>query len=509
MGTGINDSGRSAGILMHITSLPGKYTTGDLGHNAYAFADFLEKSGQRYWQLLPLNQPDRNCDYSPYSAVSAFAGNILLVSPELLYSEGLIRESSLLKKNRSDAKADFKTAEDFKLQLLDEAYEVFKKKKPARLTHEFQTFCEKEAYWLNDYVVFMTIRKLFEHQPWNLWPEELKTRNITALEEIKEHYKEHIKSKKFHQFIFFRQYHALKEYCKNKNILLYGDVPIYIGYDSADVWAHTELFKLKRNLEMSVVAGVPPDYFNDKGQRWGMPVFNWPVVEKTFYKWWVERIKKNLELYDLIRLDHFRGFSAYWEIKAEEITAKKGKWVKGPGVNLFDTLQYVFPQMPFVAEDLGEIDQPVYDLRDRYNLPGMRVLQFTFGKDTGKSIHSPHNYIMNSVVYTGTHDNNTIRGWFEKELSKKSKKILSHYAGRKVNRKNCSRELIRIAYTSVSQIAITPMQDVLSLGRKARMNVPSVAYGNWTWRMTKKELKRSGYKELRRLTEISGRINIH
>ena len=509
MNTGISETGRSAGILMHITSLPGKYTTGDMGHEAYEFADFLEKSGQRFWQLLPLNQPDRNCGYSPYSAVSAFAGNILLISPELLYNEGLIREFPLPKKFTAGSKADFEAAEDIKLRLLEEAYEVFSTKKPADLTQEFQSFCEKESYWLDDYVVFMTIRKLFEHQPWNLWPDDLKTRNIRALEEIKGNYAESIEGQKFQQFIFFRQFHALKEYCKNKNILLYGDVPIYIGYDSVDVWAHPELFKLKKNLEMSVVAGVPPDYFNDNGQRWGMPVFDWSAVEKTFYKWWVERIKKNLELYDLIRLDHFRGFSAFWEIKADETTAKKGKWVPGPGINLFDTLQYVFPEMPFVAEDLGEIDQPVYDLRDRYNLPGMRVLQFTFGMETGKSLHSPHNYTGNSIVYTGTHDNNTVRGWFGKELDKRSRKILSHYCGRKVNRKNCSWELIRLAYISVSQIAITPMQDILKLDGKARMNVPSDAYGNWTWRMTRNEMKKAGYNKLRRLAEITGRVNIH
>ncbi len=497
---------RSAGILLHITSLPGKYPIGDFGPGAYHFADFLHRSGQSYWQILPLNQVNASKAYSPYSPVSAFAGNILLISPEILVSEGLIINSMKPKTGINRNRVNFKHAEILKQNIIDEAYYGFSGQKSLPLVDEFEEFCLVEKYWLDDYALYSTIRKQQGNRPWNEWPIDLKERKKIALEKFSKQNIANIECEKFSQFIFMHQWKNLKKYCNERGIKIFGDIPIYIGYDSADVWSHPEYFKLRENKEMLMVAGCPPDYFDKNGQRWGMPVYNWDVLKAINYEWWIERIKKNLQLFDLVRIDHFRGFSAFWEVPEENETAKNGKWVKGPGKELFDKIEKEFPAMPFVAEDLGVIDNSVTELRDRYNLPGMRILMFAFGNDTPGSLHTPHNYNRNTVVYTGTHDNNTVRGWFKKELGFKARRKLSQYLGKNMNAINCPKILIQFAYKSVANLTIIPIQDILGLGQQARMNIPSVETGNWRWRLRKNQLKRKVERKLKKLGEITGRI---
>jgi 4-alpha-glucanotransferase len=497
---------RSAGILLPIFSLPGNYPIGDFGPGAYHFADFLHRSGQSYWQILPLNQVNRIKAYSPYSPLSAFAGNILLISPDQLIGEGLLKKTGLHKIHISRSRVNYKKAEAIKQKMIDEAYVEFSGQKIVSLNQKFEEFCEQEKYWIDDYALFITLKKQHGNRPWNEWPADLRDRNDIALQKFKKQNTANIECERFAQFIFILQWKALKNYCNNKGIKFFGDLPIYVDYDSADVWSHPHYFKLKENKEMIVVAGCPPDYFDKNGQRWGLPVYDWDVLKRDNFEWWQQRIKKNLQLFDLVRIDHFRGFSAYWEVPAENETAKDGKWSHGPGRDFFDTMEKMFPAMPFVAEDLGDIDKPVIDLRDRYQLPGMRVLMFAFGGNMSNNLHIPHNFVPNSVVYTGTHDNNTVKGWFKKELGKKSRKILSLYLGRNVNAVNCPKAMIRFAYKSVAKLAIIPMQDILGLGPASRMNIPSVETGNWIWRLKKNQVKVNTEQKLRKLTEITGRI---
>jgi 4-alpha-glucanotransferase len=497
---------RKAGILLHITSLPGNYPIGDFGSGAYRFADFLQRSGQSYWQILPLNQVNRIKAYSPYSPLSAFAGNILLISPDLLTEEGLLKRSSMHKIQINRGRVNYRKSEAIKQKIIDEAYVEFSGQKILSLNREFEEFCEREDYWLQDYALFITIKKQHYNLPWNEWPSDLRDREKIALDKFIKQNTANIECEKFAQFIFIRQWKALKNYCNDKGIQIFGDLPIYVDYDSADVWSHPEYFKLRDDKEMLVVAGCPPDYFDKNGQRWGLPIYNWEVLKNNGYEWWKQRIKKNLQLFDLVRIDHFRGFSAFWEIPAADETAKDGKWETGPGKDLFDVLEKEFPSMPFVAEDLGDIDKPVIELRKRYNLPGMRVLMFAFGGDMVNNLHIPHNFSQNSVVYTGTHDNNTVKGWFKKELGRKARKNLSNYLGRNVNAMNCPKAMVRFAYKSVAKLAIIPMQDILGLGMASRMNIPSVETGNWTWRLKKNQIKVKTEKKLRKLSEITGRM---
>jgi 4-alpha-glucanotransferase len=499
-------AGRKAGILLHISSLPGGYYIGDMGPEAYKFVDFLVLSGQTYWQILPINQVIKNKAYSPYSPVSAFAGNTLLISPELIKDLGLIEKLPVKKRFFNNSQVDFERAELLKGQILDKAFKNFTEGKHTELYKEFDQFCLEEKYWLNTYSLFITFKSLNNYNPWNLWETKYKNRDEDAIKWAQENYAEQIESIKFSQFLFLKQWKSLKEYCNRNGIKIFGDIPIYIGFDSADVWSHPEYFKLNRQKGPLGIAGVPPDYFNDTGQLWEMPVYNWDVNKRAKYDWWIERVRKNIQLFDLLRIDHFRGFSDFWEVPATEKTAINGKWVKGPGKDFFDALKNEFHELPFVAEDLGEIDQPVYDLRDRYHFPGMSVLMFTFGDDTSYSVHSPHNFRPNTVAYTGTHDNNTVKGWYKNEIGKKQKMRINLYAGRKISSSGISRELIRLAYQSVAKLVIVPMQDILGLGIKARMNIPSVEKGNWGWRLTKKQLRKKNIKTLRKWAEIYGRL---
>jgi len=505
MKKGHNKVKRRAGILMHISSLPGKYGIGDFGPEAYKFADFLSRTGQCYWQILPLNQIYKEGGFSPYSSLSAFAGNILFISPELLFKQKLIDSIPKSIVSKKEDKVNFEDAGKMKEDMLDIAYKNFKKGHSSINIKQFNEFKNRESYWLNDYAHFITLKKKYNFISWKNWPGKIRDRQKDALIKFTKENIDNIEREKFAQFIFSLQWKKLKNHCKKKGISIFGDIPIYINYESADVWSNPGYFKLNGNKDILWVAGVPPDYFSEKGQLWGMPVFRWDVMKKEGFSWWIKRIKRNLELFDLVRLDHFRGFYNFWEVPAKEETAINGRWTKAAGIELFNKINKIFPKLPFVAEDLGDVDKEVYNLRDKFGLPGMRILQFAFGKKSSKSIHSLHNHTYNSVVYTGTHDNNTCKGWFKDETSKLERQNLKKYLRKKINQRNINDEMIRLAYMSAAKIAIIPIQDFIGLGSKARINIPSVTEGNWTWRLTKKQLSNQIEKRMRELVLFYGR----
>lgn len=497
---------RGAGILMHITSLPSKFGVGDFGPQARKFAECLSRSGQKYWQLLPLNPTELGNGHSPYSSISSMAGNTLLLSPSLLEKEKLLQKEDL----RSNvlpvkAQADFKKAEEIKRALFEKAYSNFKNRPSHPMHLPYRLFCEKEAYWLDDFSLYVVLKQSHQGKPWYEWPVEYKNRNLKALEKFAEGNRNEIDKTKWLQFIFSRQWHELKNYCNELNIQLFGDLPFYISYDSVDVWANPEIFCLNPEGKITGVAGVPPDYFNSDGQLWGMPVFRWDVLKKRNYEWWIKRIKKNMELYDLLRLDHFRAFADYWEVPASEKTAKNGAWKIGPGKDFFDTLKKELGELPFIAEDLGDISEAVSELRDRLKLPGMKVLQFAFGDDLPDSIFIPHNYTHDYVVYSGTHDNNTTVGWYRENAGRTERKNLKNYSGLEVKEKNVHEALARMAYGSVAKIAVLPIQDVLGLDEKARMNLPASTEKNWLWRLKTDQLNEEHEEWLLKLVRLFNR----
>jgi malto-oligosyltrehalose synthase/4-alpha-glucanotransferase len=493
---------RTAGILLHITSLPSPYGIGDLGQQAMKFVDFLSGAGQKYWQLLPLNPISKEQAFSPYSSVSAMAGNTLLISPDLLVKEGLLDEKKLKKYQLpSSDLLDFKAATALKEELLSAAYQNFQSLPSGQKT-AFTIFCEKESRWLDDFALYNVIKAGHDHLPWYQWEPEYRHRDAAALESFAAAHGEEMLFVKWQQFIFFAQWAALKDYAGIRGVRFYGDLPFYLSYDSVEVWSEREMFSVNNDGEITGVAGVPPDYFNAEGQLWGMPVFNWDLMKKNNYQWWMERIAKNMELYDLLRLDHFRAFADYWEVPAGESTAINGEWKPGPGVDFMQVLQEQFPDLPFIAEDLGKINAAVYALRDDFKLAGMKVLQFAFEQH---SEHIPHSFESdNFVVYTGTHDNNTTVGWYEDESTKDERQYLTQYAGKKVSSKNVASSLMQLAYSSIARIAILPMQDVLELDGRSRMNKPASTEDNWAWRL-KEQPAQAIAKQLRKLAVIYGR----
>ena len=479
-------SKRAAGILLPVFSLPSAFGIGDVGPDARSFIDFLQSAGQKYWQLLPLNPVTSSQSYSPYSSTSVMAGNTLLISPQLLATMGLLDEEDLQHHHMPlQKKIKYGKVEKNKKALLKLAYQKFialGKNAPSFM--DFQAFCDQEKYWLDDYALFAAIKEIQADEPWFNWPAALRDRKKQALNEIKQDHPDLLLEIKWQQFIFQQQWDELRRYALTCNIKFIGDLPFYSAWDSADVWANRELFSLDAEGKTKGIAGVPPDYFNEDGQLWGMPVFNWAAMEENNFEWWMSRLQKNMEWYDLLRLDHFRAFAAYWEVPTGSDNAKNGAWKEGPGKKFFEVLRSKFRQMPFIAEDLGEIDAAVYELRDQFKLPGMKVLQFAFGDDSAKSIHVPHQYPdQHAVVYTGTHDNDTCVGWYKKELNKKGRKRLQNYLGYKVSKDNVSQAMIKLAYASVVSLAIIPMQDVLGKGASARMNTPAATQNNWKWRL--------------------------
>ncbi len=496
---------RSSGVLLHITSLPSPFGIGDLGPEAFEFVDFLDNSGHKYWQLLPLNPTDAAYNHSPYSSYSAFAGNTLLISPELLEKEGFIDLQNFDLPTEADPeKVNFKKVSEFKEAVLNATY--FNNKNNRALQKRFKIFCKQHAFWLKDYSIYKALHQNF-NTSWSFWPEDLKNREPSALKKAERELAEPIEKIKFFQFIFFNQWKNLTDYARLNEVYLIGDIPFYINHDSADCWAHSDYFKLDNNKRPSKISGVPPDYFSETGQLWGTPVYNWKILKKNNFDWWIRRLQQNLLLFDLVRLDHFRAFSAYWEVPANDKNAIHGKWVKSPGMQFFKTVKKEFPNMPFIAEDLGLLDEPVYKLLESFDFAGMKVLQFAFGEGGAGNPYLPFNHLPNNLVYTGTHDNNTTRGWFA-NADKKTRHQLKEYAGIKITNQNVHRILHRIALSSVANLAITPMQDIIGLGGEGIMNTPGSTEGNWTWRMNYNEISVDRAVELNSLNELYGRTTI-
>ncbi|HEX6916237.1 MAG TPA: 4-alpha-glucanotransferase, partial [Chitinophagaceae bacterium] len=493
---------RSAGILLHISSLPSPFGIGDLGPEARNFADFLYRAKQKYWQLLPLNPVEGGQGYSPYSAVSALAGNTLLISPELLVKDGLLDHKELSRYHlANETKVSFDAVEHSKEELIHKAFWSYLKH---HHRSEFEAFCLKESYWLEDYAMFCLLKKLNQGKPWYEWNQRQRDRDEQTLGELSADHGDEIYRIKWLQYVFCRQWKQLKFYCNERNISLVGDLPIYVSYDSADVWANRSLFAIDEHGKATAVAGVPPDAFSEDGQLWGMPVFRWDILKQSDYNWWISRIRRNRELFDLIRIDHFRAFAAYWEVPAGETTARNGQWRPGPGRDFFTAVQDALGELPFIAEDLGDVDDTVFALRDEFSLPGMKVLQFAFGNDMPRSLHIPHNHSRNFLVYTGTHDNNTTLGWY-RSADESTKRLLALYAGKPVTEDEVHWILARMAYGSVARIAILPMQDVLNLDESARMNVPASADSNWAWRLLPGQVNRSIEDKLKQLVELYNR----
>lgn len=495
---------RGSGILLHITSLPSPYGIGDMGPGAYAFVDFLVETRQHIWQVLPLNLTDPLYGNSPYSSISAFAGNKVLISPDLLIEEGLLGRNDLGPLPLfPEGRCDFSSVIPYKNRLLELAYRNFKKDRAHR--EPFEAFCSKNRSWLDDFSFFIIIKKHMAGESWARWPEGLRDRAPRSLDAIRKEYNEELEKEKFWQYLFFHQWHRLRSFCREKGVQLFGDLALYVSLDSADVWAHPGLFKLDEKKEPVSVSGVPPDYFSSTGQLWGNPVYRWDVLKESGYKWWIERVAHHLDLFDILRIDHFRGLVACWEIPAGEDTAVNGKWVKAPSEDFFSCLRQHFHDLPIVAEDLGLITTDVREMMHLFCFPGMKVLLFAFSEDDPQHPYLPHNYERSFVVYTGTHDNNTVRGWFECEASGNDKERFFRYAGREVPVEKVHWEFIRLAMMSVANQVIIPMQDVLGLRGDTRMNRPSVAEGNWEWRLRHDQITRPTAQKLLEMTVTYGR----
>lgn len=473
-----------------------------MGPAAYEFVDFLARAKQSVWQILPLSPVDSAYFYSPYSSISAFAGNELLVSPRKLAEDGFI-ETGWIPAERDIGFCDYGEAEKETRSVLDRAYSRFESKRLLR--SEYEGFCSINSHWLEDYALFVVAKRLQNGAPWNRWPEPLRDRKPDALKEARSRYSSEIEREKFAQFVFFRQWMSLKRYCNERGVSIFGDMPIYVSYDSADVWRESEIFKLQANKEPLFVSGVPPDYFSETGQLWGNPVYDWNALRAGGYRWWIERFAHNLGLFDMVRVDHFRGFVGYWEIPAGETTAVRGKWVKTPAEDFFSTLRKRFPHARIVAEDLGVITEDVREIMARFGIPGMRVLIFAFDRYDPDHPYLPHNYVRDCVAYTGTHDNNTVRGWFESEATSDAKKCLADYFGAGLKCENVHISLMRFLMMSVADLVVFPMQDVLGLGEEARMNRPAIPRGNWRWRIPPRQIDPSLEETLGKMTEIYGR----
>lgn len=470
---------RSAGILLHLTSLPGPDGIGDLGPDAYRWIDFLHESGCSLWQILPLG-PTGFGD-SPYQCFSAFAGNPLLINASLLLEEGLLSRDDFSDRPAfNPSLVEYGKVIDWKNKLLQRAYTRFNRSNSKKkIKNDFLLFSESQKDWLNDFSLFMAIKESQGGISWLDWPQPLRMRESSSLNLFEDNHRESIENQKFRQFLFYRQWSKLRKYAHAQGIKIIGDIPIFVSLDSADTWSNPHLFYLDDNLKPTVVAGVPPDFFSPTGQLWGNPLYRWNVHQDTHYDWWLKRVKSTLEQVDIIRFDHFRGFAGYWEVKASRKTAEKGRWVKGPGMHFFDCLYKELSDLPIIVEDLGVITPDVVELRNHYNLPGMKILQFGF--DNPQNLFLPHQYKEHFAAYTGSHDNNTSRGWYEENASAEEKDFLRRYLARSGS--DIAWDMIRVIWSSVAIYALAPMQDFLNLGSESRMNIPGHLGGNWSWRM--------------------------
>jgi 4-alpha-glucanotransferase len=491
---------RSAGILLHPTSLPGPYGIGDLGPTAYDWVETLTRARQKWWQVLPLG-PTGYGD-SPYQSLSAFAGNIYLLSPEVLLHDGLLEQTDLAGVRFSAQRVEYEHVIAFKNHLLARAWAQFKAGRAGGLRAALDDFRGRhDAAWLADYALFKALKEEHADRSWQEWPAKLVRREPGAIDAARQRLADEVDKHRFGQFLFFRQWQNLKAFANSKGVRLIGDVPIFVASDSADVWANPELFTLDDQRRPTVVAGVPPDYFSATGQLWGNPLYRWDVSRQSGHRWWAARMRATLELVDFVRIDHFRGFEAYWEIPSSAPTAQTGQWIKGPGIEFFDVLRQALGSLPLIAEDLGLITPEVEALRDKFGLPGMRVLQFAFG-DTPKNLYLPHNYVRNTVAYTGTHDNDTTEGWYATR-PENERALLHRYMP--IGADGVARGLMRLAWASVADYAIAPLQDLLRLGSEARMNTPGLPAGNWCWRMQPAPLPADAIEWLAEITELFGR----
>ncbi|MEY4577499.1 MAG: 4-alpha-glucanotransferase [Pseudomonadota bacterium] len=499
---------RGSGVLLHPTSLPGPHGCGDLGGEARRFVDFLAQGEQSYWQCLPVGPTGYG--NSPYSAQSAFAGNPLLIALEPLVQAGYLHADELARAPRSDPKrVDFGATERFRTHCLRRAFEL------GRTAPEFARYCERERSWLADYALFRALKTQHAEVEWTRWAPELRDRDPRALENARNELAESVAFRSFEQWLFDQQWRALREYAHTHGVALIGDIPIFLAHDSADVWQHRDLFQLDDAGMPRVVSGVPPDYFSATGQRWGNPLYDWRRLHSHQYSFWVDRVRRELARFDVLRLDHFIGFERYWEIPAQDSTAVSGRWVQGPSDAIFEALHHALGPLPLIAEDLGEVTVEVKALRDRWSLPGIRILQFAFGTDPAAPDFRPHNYPRNAVVYTGTHDNDTTRGWFFADDPASSTRTPEQVA----NEQTAAREylgnsdpseihwdMIRACMASVANTAIFPLQDLLGLGSEARMNRPGGAAGNWEWRTSELAFTNELAQRLARLTRTYERV---
>jgi 4-alpha-glucanotransferase len=501
---------RCGGILLHVSSLPSPFGIGDFGPAAYQFIDFLAYTGQRVWQVLPL--VPAGFGHSPYASPSTFAGNPLFISPEKLRDAGLLHDEDFIPRPDFPVeRVDFDRVSAYKFSLLERAYRRFEAGDTLFSRDDFDAFCERERDWLDDYALFVVLKFVYSGDPWPDWDDAVKRRRAPALREARKTHADGIRMQKFWQYLFELQWLELKRYGNERSISIVGDLPIYVAHDSADVWANAGLFHLDENGWQTVVAGVPPDYFSETGQRWGNPIYRWDLMEKNGFAWWMQRIANILKQVDLVRLDHFRGFEAFWQVPATEPTAVNGTWVKGPGARLFDVLRERLGELPVVAENLGVITPEVVALMEQFGFPGMAVLQFGFDSDASNDF-LPHNYQRELVVYTGTHDNDTVAGWWYNDRSTHGAEVVARaraYARRYLDVRDEGEihwAFNRAVFASVARIAVLPMQDVLGLRSEGRMNTPgTVGEPNWCWRFRSDQLTFEAVERLKEMTKVYGR----
>ncbi len=503
---------RKAGILLHPTSLPGPWGIGDLGPEARRFAETLQNAGQTYWQVLPLNPTGYGA--SPYQSFSTFAGNSMMISFDDLLGEGLLKEDNLKDFPQfSEHEVDFEAVREARSQVLDSACRMFSRRASEQTKQQFESFCVEEQDWLDDVALYQALKQKYDGACWQDWPEALRNRDPEALAKAERSLASTVKKSKLLQFFFYRQWRALRWHAGECGVKLVGDIPIFVALDSADVWANPELFQLDEQGKPTVVAGVPPDYFSETGQLWGNPLYAWEAHQQDDYAWWMMRVRKTLEVVDIVRIDHFRGFEAYWAVPGDAETAMDGDWVKGPDHDFFDSMRRQMGDLPVIAEDLGIITDEVNLLRDDFELPGMRILQFSFIGDLKEHMR-PDGFPVNSIVYTGTHDNDTTRGWFWREPGENTtetaeqieeeRHVVRSYLG--TDGSQIQWDLISLAHRVASHTAIVPLQDVMGLGSEARMNMPGTAVGNWGWRFRWEDLHQHDLQRLRDITQHFGRL---
>ena len=492
---------RTSGLLLHVTSLPSPFGVGDLGPEAFHWVDMLADSGQTWWQILPVGPP--GLGHSPYDPLSTFAGNLMLVSPQRMLDDRLVADFDFGHHGFDDSQVEFDTVRHYKQTLLQCGFENFQNGATSTIRESYQAFLQEQGYWVHDFALFMAIKRSQNGAFFYNWPHELASRNEAALAQVKQELHEDIEFHTFCQFIFFKQWHELKSHAASRNVKLLGDLPFFVSHDSAEVWANSHLFQLDETFHPKVVAGVPPDYFSATGQLWGNPIYNWDEMRSRRYEWWTRRLSALLKLVDGVRLDHFRAFAAAWNIPAGAPTAEQGEWIPGPGDDFFNVMRERLGGLPFIAEDLGLITEDVHKLRLDFGMPGMRVLQFAFDGDP-QNIFLPEYYDENSAAFTGTHDNDTTRGWFN-NLDANGMQSVQQMFGPSITEDQIAHAMIETVWQSKAGLAIAPLQDVLNLGSDARMNIPGLAAGNWGWRVRREQLSADIFANLAKLTSAANR----